>query len=303
MADGKKNAYVHQLYQHKAGTELWGHLDWVKLIEKLEELPVKDRCVNEIILDPIRRDDCLLLGMLKPQAKDYLVELDGAGNVVDLMSAASDGDGDAPSGTFHTAVALLLPVGDAFAFAAGSLQSPRPPSVVRVVEAFHDRSDDYHWAHRPLLDRGLLQQLKDGAGVDRFTTSVDTNRTVFDSSESGTLMSAFEKVADVIGSDVQIDITISLPGSENSKTRRERFRDSIVAGVDRLIPSRSTNKSASAKVYSAEGYAEELELVEHKMQVAFDVAPAKSEQARYTALVDQLAAASEQIIEKAARSI
>lgn len=305
MAEAKKQAYVHQLYQLKGQDEAWGRLNWTSLFEKLEALPSEERIVRDVILDPVRLDGALLLGMLKAHSADYLATLDTNGKVVDLLSDAEDEE-DAAKKTpfFHTSVALLLPVGEAFAIAHGTTQSPRAPFVAHAVEEFHERLEEYHWAHRALLDRGKLQQLKDGAGVERFTTSVDTNRTLFDDEEEhDTLAAALNAVGDVLGADVQIDITISLPGSENSKTARERFRDKIVGGLDRLIPPRSAKKGATAKVYSQDGYAAELELVEHRMQVAFEVGPAKSERARYTALMQELAGAREKIIEATTASI
>lgn len=304
MVEVKKQAYVHQLYQAKGQDEAWGRLNWASLFEKLESLPGDERVVRDVLLDPVRIGDALLLGMLRPHSADYLATVDSTGKVVDLLSDKEDEGASSGANFFHTSVALLLPVGDAFAIAHGTASSPRAPFVAHAAEEFHARLEEHHWTHRALLDRGKLQQLKDGAGVERFSTSVDTNRTLFDPDETaGSLATALNSVGDALGADVQIDITISLPGSENSKTARERFRDKIVGGLDRLIPPRSAKKGATAKVYSQDGYATELELVEHRMQVAFEVGPAKSEKARYTALMQELAAASEDIIEATTASI
>ena len=153
------------------------------------------------------------------------------------------------------------------------------------------------------MDRGKLEQLKAAGGVEWFSTSIDTNRTLMDGNHDESLYAAIAGIGDVLGSDVRVDLTISLTNAENTQSRRERFRASIVENLDRLIPPASAKKSASAKVFSKDGYAEELELVEHRMQVSFEVAPANSERARYTELVNQLAAASENIVDVVKASI
>lgn len=305
MTEESKKAFVHRLYQHRGNDELWGSLDWIELFERIEALPPEDRYVEQTLIDPIRRGDAYLLGLLKPQSPDYLVRLGEDGRVIDLMSDEEDGakdrDGETPRGAppaiFHTSVVLLLPIGDAFAITLGSNHSPRDATVVKLVEKLHDRQDEFHWTKMALMDRGKIKQLREGRGVERFSTTIDTNRTLFDSDDDESLMAAMDHVGDVVGADVEIELTISLKGADNNQGNRAKFRDSIVRGLDRLIPPRSARQGASAKVFDKDGRAEVLDLVEHRMQVQFEVGAAKTEQARYTELVDRLAAASEQIIE------
>lgn len=305
MTVESKKAFVHRLYQHRGNDEIWGSLDWIQLFERIEALTPEDRYVEGTLIDPIRRGGAYLLGLLKPQSPDYLVRLGDDGRVIDLMSDADEGpnsgEGDAsagrPTAIFHTSVVLLLPVGDAFAITMGSNHSPREATVVKLVEKLHDRRDEFHWAKMALMDRGKIKQLREGRGVERFSTTIDTNRTLFDSDDDKSLMAAMDHVGDVVGADVEIELTISLKGVDNTQGNRAKFRDSIVRGLDRLIPPRSARQGASAKVFDKDGHVEVLDLVEHRMQVQFEVGAAKSEQARYTELVDRLAAASEDIIE------
>lgn len=299
MKEESKKAFVHRLYQHRGTDELWGRLDWMALFHRIEELPPKERLINGILIDPMRVGDAYLLGLLKPQSPDYLVKLDSNGQVIDLMSSSDEAtEENAQSASiFHTSVVLLLPIGDAFAITLGSNHSPRDATVVKLVEQYHDRQEEFHWTKLALMDRGKLDQLREGGGVERFNTTVDTNRTLFDSDDQDSLMAAMDHVGDVVGADVEIEVTIALKGADNNRENREKLRDSIVGGLDRLIPPRSAKKGASAKVFDQQGQVEVLELVEHRMQVQFEVGAAKSEQARYTELVHRLAAASEQIIE------
>lgn len=303
MSDNKKTAYVHQMYQHKGATQLWDALSWKTLIETLEAKAPKDRTFDGVVVEPIRRDGKLLLGLAKPLGTNYLGRLDSNGRVVDLMPKEDETSEERPALTYmQTAVALLLPIGDAVAIVHGGTQSPKIGSVLKVVEELHEVKSEYHWARRPLMDRGKIKQLKAGSGVDRFTTYLDTNRDIF-SDDDSSLVGKIDGIGDALDANVQLEITISLPGSENTKSKRGTFLEQIVGSLGRLVPSASSGHGATANVYSQDGYVEELELVEHRMQVSFDVPSRDSDKARYTELVARLADAQDDISELVTKSL
>lgn len=303
MGANKKQAYIHQLYQHKGAIRQWGKLSWAKLFAELEGMDAKDRVFEGVFVDPIRRGDSLLLGLARPQNSNYMARLDEDGHVVDLLSHDEGEGGEVDLSYLQTSVALLLPVGDAVAFVHGSQQSPKVPSVLNLVRELHATEPDFHWAKMPLMDRGKIQKLKQGRGVDRFSTVFETNRDIFTTDGPDSIVTSLDGVADALGANAQIEITISLQGGDNNMSKREKFRDRIVEELYRLIPAPSTGHGATANVYSEDGHVEILELVAHKMQVAFEVPPRDNDRARYSELVDRLAGAEDEIVDLVRQSV
>lgn len=167
---------------------------------------------------------------------------------------------------------------------------PRIGSLLPFLEEFFPpREDDYVWGYDAFLEDGDIKRFQDrSTGVRKAELSFTTARNVFtpDDAPAASILTHFDAMADQIGGDLEVKVTIDIArGSRNQSTTRS-LRDAVANDM----PRHAMNTSGKAQVVSSEGMDEEdLDLLQHKLTHQVQLVESEDEAKTFKNLVKAVA--------------
>lgn len=279
-----KKALFFRAYLLKEGARFDpAERDWADLLKRVSKKDLADRTIDGIIFEPSLLDKGALLGIHKPLNTDFMSQIDRkVGSVEDLMT---DQDDDSPKFAYSTGV-YFTGIDNVFALSAGNNQSPRANAVVEFLSTFAPPESGTFWKSEPLMVEDEIKKLRASKGVVEFSSKFSTVRNLFDSTDDSTGIVGFaDKVANRVGADVEIVITVRLPSQSRSQAAKSKLR-SLLVGDLKTLAGKGTGAKAKALVEG--GFEEELSLVAHGLAAEFEMDQFTSESHQFSVLMKSL---------------
>jgi len=261
-------------------------IDWNAELRRVAALPMTERQHDSTVYEPNVEDGKLpLLGVHALLKTAFMSNIDSeTATISDLMEdAASQNKRLANS----TAIAFL-PIGGVVAVATGSNSSPKPPAAVKTFLDAHIplRAGD-HWDVQPLMDTAKIQQFRDQAsGAQAFETRLTTVRDVFSPESSDGIVRFADDLADRVGGDLIVEISVRLAPEASNRTVRQQFRDLVLGDLPRVASNPKSRTKVTAILEG--GVQEELNLVAARLAATIQVDDSVTETMRFSALMDHL---------------
>ena len=256
--------------------------DWKPIVDAAMNAPSEQRVFDDVICEAANSEGNLLLGLHAPLNTDFLTTLDtSTGSIIDLMATKSDDVSGAPNRLFNSSAVLFFPVGATFALVSANTSAPRQAKVVSLLDRFAPQGQGKHWKCDPLYDRSKIAELRKARGLIEFSKQVETQRDLFSDTHSQGLASVLDEIAEKVGGDVEVNLSIKLTQSANDLSTQQRFLRSVTEGLTRLV---TRGSRAKARAIFPDGFEEELDLVEHRLYEEFDLDTSASERAQFSEL-------------------
>lgn len=189
-----------------------------------------------------------------------------------------------------TAIAFL-PKHNVFGVALGNQSSPRQGVVADfLTAALKPLPDGQRWVIRPIVDTGNVARFceQTGGGVEAYEGTFSTAKDLLapDDPAAG-FLSAFDELADRLGSDLKITVRVSLDEAGRQRMGPKRkFRDEILKSMQRLV---TGTRKAKVHTVNEDGTVEEIyNLIEERLSAKAIIDPDVSAGSRFSALVDEV---------------
>jgi hypothetical protein len=284
MSAMERRVTFHRVYAHgRRGSRFIAETDWRTVLERWQQSQhaARDARVGEVYCLPDLTQvlPALALHSEAEQAFQSVLDMQTA-SVTDLEEQVQAGSLVANS----TAV-VFLPKKGLIAVAKGDRSSPGKSAIVDFLEAAIPFDTDEHWRITDVLDRAQIAKFREqDGGVRRVEAHFDTVQdltTCVD--EAGALVEPFDLLTNQIGSELSIDITITLAdGGRQRGSSRRKFKNAVVGSLGRL----ATSKRARVFPVSAIGSDEEaINLVASKYSVMVAVSDDVQESRSFSRLM------------------
>lgn len=263
-------------------------LDWPAVLSTVAKMTLAELTNDDIIYDVLPERELPIVGVHRVLNTDFMTSIDYATKTItDLME---DAETDERAKRFaHTTAMAFLPEGNVVAIASTSTNSPRAPKVLTdfLTHALPQPAGA-HWMADPLLEPNKVAQLKQAKGVERFEARIDSVKEIFDVDGDYGIASYADELAERLGGDVIIDLSIRLAPHSKASVPARRFLETVVSTLTRV----DHRKKATAKAVLPDGATEELNLVASRFAATMPVMVDTSERMRYSALLDGLESVS-----------
>jgi hypothetical protein len=261
-------------------------VDWAEALQLVAELPMEERTHDgTTIYDPHLSPGALpVLGVHELLNPAFMSRI-GEKGITDLMDEAEAED----QGHFANSTGIaFLPIGNVVGVVTGDARSPRPPKVITDFLTRHiPQGPGVHWMARPVMDTNKIARLRDeSSGVVAFESRIRTVRDLFKPSDGDGVAMFADQLAERLGGDVVIDISVSLAPEARSRTVTQRFKDLVVGDLPRVA--QDPDSKSKVKALLGDGVQETLDLVAHRLTATFEIDVAVRESLRFSALIDNL---------------
>lgn len=261
-------------------------VDWIAVLTEVAGRPMSERIHGGVVYDPHIEDGVALVGvhaLLKP---DFMTSIDSAGaRITDLMDSA---EASGLSRLAHSTALYFLPVGNAVAVATGTNNSPKPPKVITEFLTLNvPLPSGASWTATPIMDTDKVRRFRDESqGAASFDTRISTVRSVFEPDETQGIARFADQIAERIGGDVTIDISVRVAPQSRSRSVTQRFRDLIISDLPRVLANPGSRTKVNALL--PDGVEEEMNLVAARLAATIEVDTSVSESLRFSALMTHL---------------
>ncbi|MBN0039344.1 hypothetical protein JN535_04040 [Cellulosimicrobium cellulans] len=281
----EKVVAFYQVYLSAKAISRTPVIDWGEALALVAELPMRERTHEETIYDPHLDPGALpVLGVHEVLNPAFMSRI-GDEAITDVMDDLEATD----SGRFANSTALaFLPIGNVVAVVTGDNRSPKPPKVIIDFLRRHLPQDPgVHWVARPVMDTNKIARLRDESeGVVAFESRIRTTRDLFKPEDSDGVAKFVDEIAQRIGGDVIVDVSVRLAPHARNRSAKQRFRDVVVADLPRVA--HDPDSRTKARAVLGDGVEEVLDLVAHRLVATFDVDAAARESLRFSALIENL---------------
>lgn len=253
--------------------------EWSDFLTKFGEKSIKERSLDGVVYEVVKRHGVHMLAMHRPIKTEFLTELDESkGEFFDHVPEKS------PTRFANsTAVAFLEPGVTVAICKAQQQASPGKEQLERFLEEFvlSHSGEQVRWVLSPLKIEGRRDELKQSSrGVTWYKTRFKTHNSLFSEQHNG-LHSLMAEVADLLRSDLNIDIEIKIPRDNRSMKTERALKEYILRDLDETAQQGS---GAKVKAISPSGEAEIMNLVAEKLTVEFDMPPEATERQSFSDL-------------------
>lgn len=256
--------------------------DWSsEFLRIATETNLKDRLIDGLYFDPVEVDGSYLLGIHKPLKTNFLSAIDSTTN--SISDVLPD---DLKDQYAHSSAVMFTGHNHIFALALGHTHAPRHTSVQKFLDTYYPRSEGEHWVIEPFMDHAQIKQFQDAKGAIDFSTKFTTKRDLLDDAITENSLTKFgDQIANAIGSDVEIKISVVLPQGYRSANSMKNLH--LFAKRDLRVTT-GAGSNAKARTLISEGVEEELHLVAHKLAAEFDLPKIESERQQFSQLLEGL---------------
>ena len=281
LQDGEK-AYVDQI-------------DWAQLMQNLLDADEDERerlAVGDLIFQPGLFEGRAVLGMHAPISTDFLSHYNPkTQEVTDVMS--DDEKDDTPRFAHSTAIAFS-DHGNIIGAALGANTSPRATSIRHFLERFQTLGQGAHWHVEPVMDPSRILEFMDSKGAVSFEAQFSTAKDLT-TEEEGIYgpVSFAESMAKATDADLIIDLNVKLASGVGNAESRGKLKNLLSAALP--ILARAPKSRTKARVLTADGVYESLNLVASRMQQEFEIAATATERRRFSDLLEGVAVVTAQV--------
>lgn len=263
--------------------------DWNGELEELKlKTNLKDRLIEGLYFDPVRVSNGFLLGVHKPLKTNFLSTIDAETDSISDVLADELGDSYA-----HSSAVMFTGHNHIFALALGHTNAPRHTCIEKFLSTYYPRPQGEHWVIEPFMDKAKIKQFQGAKGAIDFSTKFTTKRDLLDDDlAENSLTHIGDQIAEAIGSDVEIKISISLPEGYRNAMSMKSLQQFMKRDL-RVTTAAGTN--AKARTLISEGVEEELHLVAHKLAAEFDLPQISSERQQFSQLLEGLHSVREEM--------
>lgn len=250
---------------------------------------------DELVFQPGLIDGLPVLGMHAPISTDFLSHYDPkTQEVKDVLSDDADADDDEVPKFAHSTAIAFSKHGNIFGVALGGQPSPRATSIRHFLERFQGLGEGVHWQVEPVMDPSRIEDFMDSKGVVSFESQYGTAKdlTTEDEGIYGPVSFA-ESMAEAAGADLIIELKVKLANGAGNATSREKLKNLVQAALP--IVARNPKSRTRARVVSAEGVYEDLNLVAARMQQEFEITATATERRRFSELLEGVAAVTAEV--------
>lgn len=310
----KKIHFYRVFLFNKRMPHVYPEWSWAEKFSSLDGTPLSERTKLGVIYEPEVLESISVLGMHKPLKPDFMSYLpehaDLTQSVFDIFAEEDSnepegspaGEAESPDSEktrtpadeltrfAHSSVACFLDNG-VVGLCTSSNSAPQTRALVNFLNDFFPEAN-MEWRCEPYIVEGDLRKFQnESTGVRKanfkFVTSRDLLTPEERRSDSTSFTESFDHIADGLGGDFQVEVSISiLPGS-NSRQTRQRLRDSIRSSLDRLVAAGSKLKVTADR---GSGLTEEeLDILQHKLSHSIEIQTASLESKRFDILKREVA--------------
>jgi hypothetical protein len=262
-----KKATFFQAYLLRDGARADVHeRDWNGFLSRVAKLPFEERVVDDYVFEPVQVEDVWALGIHKKLNTQFMSEIDPvAGKMADILDGGSNRRGLA-----HATAVYFTGIDNVFSLAlGGGMVSPQASAVATFLDTFAPAGEGAHWKAEPLMQGDDIRKLRNSRGMSLFKTKFSTKRSLFDAGSAQVGISTFaSQIADRIGGDVEVEITVKLEPEARGQANLKNFLSLVVPDLGMLT---AKGTGAHAKVKTQEGDEEMLSLVAHRLAPEFEI--------------------------------
>lgn len=252
---------------------------WKSFLEEFASKPLKQRTIGDVVYEVVDRKGVHMIAMHRPIKTEFLTELDESkGEFFDYLP-----DNSPTRFANSTAVAFLEPGVTVAICKAQHAYSPGIAPLERFLSEFllSPEGEQMRWKLAPLQVEGRADELRNSnRGISWYRTRFGTMRSLFSEGRIG-LHSKMSEIADLLKSELNIEIEVQLPRGARSRTTERALKDFILRDLDETAQHGS---GAKAMTISSSGEQEILNLVAEKLTVEFDMPPEATERQAFSDL-------------------
>jgi hypothetical protein len=204
-------------------------LDWAQLLLEFSQKTWTERHNDSTFYSVDMTKRFPILEIAESLDMKFLAQLDEEHQKVSDLADAGIADGKLKLA--QMSAVLFYPKHDIVAFVTGS---GRP--AVRIVDVFlntYMHADSFEWELTPLFTPSGLEEFKENmVGVQRFETRFSTQRELLSTEHSPNPIQGFaDNVADGIGADVNITISVSIPTAAKTLSASKKLKQLLLKAV------------------------------------------------------------------------
>lgn len=261
----KTVTFYRLLIKTPRGLEVLPSIDWREKLHAWADRPFSEQRVDETFFIPEFTRKFPTVGIHRPSVSSFQSVVDKeTATVSDIL----DGDETGGIRSNSTAVAFL-PKHGIIAAARGNNASPSPAKMIEtMLTELMPPDPQSYWHIKAIADSGKLATFrKESDGISKVEIRLSTMKDLLsDAEEQKGLWYVADRMAHEIGSELEIDLTISLKDSgKQHRGIRQRFKKFIDSeGISRI------GGSSKAKVLAVDEDGTEtgiINLVEHAFAV------------------------------------
>lgn len=282
-ATATKKAQFFRLYLLRNGSRAEPmERDWQDFLAKVKKRPLTDREHDGFVFDPVEIEGRWALAIHKPVNKNYMSHIDEAsGTIQDILDSP-----ETKGGLAHSTAVFFPGIENVFVLALGGGSSPHGNAVEAFMECFAPPGQGAAWRYEPLMAADQIQALKDSRGISMFSTRFSTKRSLFDRDAAPKgIVTYGEQIADRLGGDVEVEITVSLAPEARGIEHQRKFLGLVIPDLLRLT---TNGARARARAKSERGDETDLRLVAHRLAAEFEISALGANSAQFSELVRAL---------------
>lgn len=271
-------------------------IDWKTEFEELALRQHSERVLDKVIYEPRVVDGVPVLGIHRPLNPDFMQYMPAdADHTVSIFEALKEAEGPTPAEQverFVRSTAVAFPLPGKVAVCMSGQDCPRIGALMPFLTKFFPPAvEGFSWNHEPYMTEGDVRRFKEqSAGVRSADLSFTTARDVFapDSSAGVSLLNMADGLADQLGGDIEVTMTIRLSKGSNRPETRQRMRDAITNDLPRY----ASNPHGRASIVSTSSSGldeEELDLMQHRVTHQVEIMESDTEERTFDNLLQAVA--------------
>lgn len=260
------------------------NLDWKEILQEFSQKTWKERHNGSTFYSADMTKRFPILEIAESIDTRFLAQLDDEHQTVSDLAEAGTANGKL--NLAQMSAVLFYQQHDIVAFVTGSGRKS-----VRIVDVFLNtylHSDEFEWELSPVFEPGGLEEFeRNMVGVQHFETRFSTQRNIFtNQSQHNPIQDFGDDVANGIGADVNITISVSIPAAEKTASASKNLK-SIVSRALPFIAQQ--DKRIAVRGTTVGNILTDLNLLTHPLTHTADLT-GTDESGQFSQLVDTLVA-------------